>query len=196
MDKKQLIIKSFLELVTESGSMKDISVKKISDKAGVGKGTIYEYFTSKEEIIKKAVEYMIDIMAQSFLVNEGYEILSFEESLKKYIDNIYQGSIIVNKFSKYNHHNINEILNYVDMKEVFLTKIKHFQKANLDIFKNNVLAKGVREGFTDNSLDDFDILIILKSIIRELTENLEFKSIDDIVLKNKLYKMSYKLIRK
>ena len=46
-------------------SERDLSTVKITDiaqAAGIGKGTVYEYFSSKEEVIVKAVLYAVEIV--------------------------------------------------------------------------------------------------------------------------------------
>ena len=54
MNRKELIIQSALQNFMEDGydraTMQDIAIK-----AGVGKGTIYEYFSSKEELFSEVV---------------------------------------------------------------------------------------------------------------------------------------------
>ena len=54
IDRKELIIHSALQNFMEEGyeraTMQDIAIK-----AGVGKGTIYEYFSSKEELFSEVV---------------------------------------------------------------------------------------------------------------------------------------------
>lgn len=56
-DKVTAIYKAVQELVEEGADFRNIRVSDVSEKAGIGKGTTYEYFTSKEEMIVKAVSY-------------------------------------------------------------------------------------------------------------------------------------------
>jgi len=51
MDKRQLITLSYMELLNEKGSINDVPIREVAVKANIGKGTIYEYFKSKEEIL-------------------------------------------------------------------------------------------------------------------------------------------------
>ncbi|XMB86241.1 TetR/AcrR family transcriptional regulator [Mycoplasmatota bacterium WC44] len=194
--KKQLIIKSYMELVKETGSMRDISIQQIANKAGIGKGTVYEYFSSKEEIVMSLVEHMVDKTSSMFLNDTGYEGLNYEDSLKRFIQNVYEGAISVNRFSKYNQHNIHEVVKFADMKEILFKKLKDFHIKNIEIFRRNVYSKGVDEGIVDDTLDDIDILIILKTLIREFSESVEFKIIDINVINKKLYRNTFKLLKK
>ena len=47
------------ELISQGMDLNDITVLDITKKAGIGKGTAYDYFSSKEEIIAKALLYHI-----------------------------------------------------------------------------------------------------------------------------------------
>ena len=55
MDKKQLIIEAAIKVFARDGLEKG-KIADIAKEAGIGKGTVYEYFRSKEEIFK-AIEY-------------------------------------------------------------------------------------------------------------------------------------------
>ena len=48
------------ELIAEDIDIKEIKVSDITCRAGIGKGTAYEYFKNKEEIISSAILYHID----------------------------------------------------------------------------------------------------------------------------------------
>ena len=56
-DKVTAIYKAVQELVEEGADFRTLRVSDVSAKAGIGKGTTYEYFSSKEEMIVKAVSY-------------------------------------------------------------------------------------------------------------------------------------------
>lgn len=55
--KEQAIYKAVLALLNEGVSINSMKVSDIARKAGIGKGTVYEYFKSKEELIAKALFY-------------------------------------------------------------------------------------------------------------------------------------------
>lgn len=56
--KRRDIALSCRELLLEHG-IKDISISKIAATAGVGKGTIYEYFSNKEDIVFEIISVFI-----------------------------------------------------------------------------------------------------------------------------------------
>lgn len=55
MDKRELILNAMMDLLTEEKGAA-CSVSDIAKKAGIGKGSIYYYFKSKEEIFDALVE--------------------------------------------------------------------------------------------------------------------------------------------
>ena len=59
------------ELIGQGMDLNDITVSDITKKAGIGKGTAYDYFSSKEEIIAKALLYHIQREIQALLDGIG-----------------------------------------------------------------------------------------------------------------------------
>lgn len=51
--------KAVIELLGEGADAAGISVSSITDRAGIGKGTAYEYFATKDEIIACAIVYQM-----------------------------------------------------------------------------------------------------------------------------------------
>ena len=46
-------------LIKEGKDVSNLTISEISNRAGIGKGTTYEYFDSKEELIYKALHYFV-----------------------------------------------------------------------------------------------------------------------------------------
>lgn len=57
-EKRRTIALSSKELLLEHG-IKNITISKIAECAGVGKGTIYEYFSNKEDIVFEIISVFI-----------------------------------------------------------------------------------------------------------------------------------------
>ena len=49
--------RAVMELIEEGEDITDLKVSTITDKAGIGKGTAYEYFETKDEIVVSAIVY-------------------------------------------------------------------------------------------------------------------------------------------
>lgn len=62
--KVRLAYEAVQELIGEGRDVNDISVSAITERAGIGKGTIYDYFDAKEEIIACAFLYYIKRIAE------------------------------------------------------------------------------------------------------------------------------------
>lgn len=56
-EKEMLMYQAVISMVQEDYDINSIKVSDITSRAGIGKGTAYEYFSSKEEIIVKALLY-------------------------------------------------------------------------------------------------------------------------------------------
>lgn len=74
--KEKSIYEAVLELFKEGADLSTLTVAEITGKAGIGKGTAYEYFSDKEEMIAKGVCYHV----QQFC-NDLYVQICKEESL-------------------------------------------------------------------------------------------------------------------
>lgn len=83
VNKCDLILQAASEVFVKKGFEKS-TVQEIAIQAGVGKGTIYEYFSSKEElfsqVIKNAVSYVYDDLHSAF-----HEVKSLEECIETFI---------------------------------------------------------------------------------------------------------------
>lgn len=58
-EKELQIYKAVTALLEEGKNLSELTVSEIASKAGIGKGTTYEYFKSKDEIIGKTLLYEI-----------------------------------------------------------------------------------------------------------------------------------------
>jgi len=75
------------ELIEEGADINRIKVSEITQRAGIGKGTAYEYFSNKEELISSAMLYqMSEIYGQ--LEKQIMEKESFEESIRFVLSSI------------------------------------------------------------------------------------------------------------
>ncbi|ADI02746.1 transcriptional regulator, TetR family [Syntrophothermus lipocalidus DSM 12680] len=64
MEKRKRLLKSALELFAEKG-YSNTSVRSIIDRSGLGTGTFYKYFNSKEEILKALLEEFLSQIISS-----------------------------------------------------------------------------------------------------------------------------------
>lgn len=87
MDKKQAALEATLELIAEQG-FHGTPMSRIAQKANIGVGTIYRYFSGKEELINELYIFIKKQMAESIMRNYSRDkpvMESFKEVLKEII---------------------------------------------------------------------------------------------------------------
>ena len=65
-EKEINIFNGVLKLARSGEDMSSLTAQKIATAAGVGKATIYDYFSSKEEIVQGAMVYSMSLQKQRF----------------------------------------------------------------------------------------------------------------------------------
>jgi AcrR family transcriptional regulator len=83
-EKRPLILRAATEVFAEQG-FAAVTVAEIADRAGIGKGTVYEYFTSKDELLFAVFEWMNEGISERIreLLDEGG---STHERLQRLLD--------------------------------------------------------------------------------------------------------------
>lgn len=56
-EKKEVIFKAVLSLLRQGKEIADLHISEIAQEAGIGKGTVYEYFSSREELLLEMLLY-------------------------------------------------------------------------------------------------------------------------------------------
>ena len=56
-EKKAAVFRAVLKLLRQGRPLGDLKVSEIAEAAGIGKGTVYEYFPSREELLRDAMQY-------------------------------------------------------------------------------------------------------------------------------------------
>lgn len=192
-DKKTLIFNSVLNLIKENGFHSKIKISDIADKAGIGKGTVYGYFSNKEEIITESIIYLLTEKTKYVLSED--EDLSFEprvKNLMKRILKVLKGN--QNIYGVFMSQNIGSILS-VEMKMRIKEEIEKIHKD----FKNMIdelIERGKKENLFTNDIDDFNKMVI-KPII--MSSTMEFvrsngDNIDEDEFVNKLYNTIVKIL--
>ncbi len=76
LPKEKAIYQAVIELFEEGADINNLTVAEITGKAGIGKGTAYEYFSGKEEMIAKAIFYNGEVFCKQL-----YEGMRKEKTL-------------------------------------------------------------------------------------------------------------------
>ncbi|MBQ4340000.1 MAG: TetR/AcrR family transcriptional regulator [Firmicutes bacterium] len=91
-DKRELIMAAAMELFRDKG-YSNTRIIDIAQKAGIGKGTVYAYFDSKEDLMIKLIREIVDTDFQKLIMTYGVGttkdkilkyILDTDEMLEKY----------------------------------------------------------------------------------------------------------------
>jgi TetR/AcrR family transcriptional regulator, acrAB operon repressor len=83
-EKRKQIAFSCKELLFQNG-IKNITVSQIATEAGIGKGTVYEYFSSKDEIVFEILNILIEDMQKWFEEFFDEQKFNFEEKLRYFL---------------------------------------------------------------------------------------------------------------
>lgn len=94
--KRQAIALSCLPLILEH-NISDIPISKLAQAANIGKGTIYEYFTCKEDIVVELMYILQEQYMQDVLVRIEKQA-TFKEKLKTFFLSLYE--------DKYEHYRL------------------------------------------------------------------------------------------
>lgn len=81
--KVQAAYKAVIELFSEGADLNTLTVSEITARAGIGKGTVYDYFSNKEEMLAGALYYEMSVACQ-----ELYEKLQGRKNLYEKMEQI------------------------------------------------------------------------------------------------------------
>lgn len=131
MNKKERIILSSIEFMKSGINFSNIKVKDIAEKADIGKGTIYEYFDSKEDIFFNAILYIVDMLIEK--TDKMYSDGKFEDLFLK---NIYMYNELVKEYKSI------ITLFIFDMNTFSVSKENMLEiNAKIDVLKALILKK-------------------------------------------------------
>ncbi|MCP3927177.1 MAG: TetR/AcrR family transcriptional regulator [Desulfobacterales bacterium] len=87
--KKQIIIDATIELISERG-VAGTSLAHISQKVGISKGTLYYYYSSKNDLIFEITQAHMDGLTDSLfaIIRENKGKVSWQEMLKKLFNTV------------------------------------------------------------------------------------------------------------
>lgn len=90
------------QLILEEQDLSEVKVSTITEKAGIGKGTAYEYFETKDDMIACALLYHIRKICEE-LGNAILEKESFAEKINFLLDGIEQKNVRKEYFLRFMH---------------------------------------------------------------------------------------------
>lgn len=187
------IFNGLIKLMKTGSNPYSIKVSDIAKAANIGKGSIYDHFQSKDEVISQAIIYSIDkeieyvyskVQEKESFEEKYYEILRIIiESLEKNLSTIniliYAGGI-------------NELYRYLENYNYDLTI--YINKIN-SLF-NHILISGLKEEVITKSEDDYYNYMVIHSSIMGFSHYISSKDYYSDTDIEMAMNSSYKLLLK
>lgn len=161
-EKEIMIFNGVTKLINEGVKLHAIKVSDIAQAAGIGKGTIYDYFKSKEEILKRSLRYSMDMGIMKVLnkINEAngfedkcYTIFEITEICVK----DYQ-SAVNPLFSNISPYEFNELINndveWINKRDILLRNTVE-----------SLVLLGVKEGIIKEQEDKDYAITVFVSVV-------------------------------
>lgn len=192
-EKEILIFNGVTKLINEGVRLHAIKVSDIAEAAGIGKGTIYDYFKSKEDILRKSLIYSMD-MGISKVLNKINGVDGFKKKcyilfeITEICVRDYQ-SAANPLFSSISPYEFNELINkdieWVDERDRLLR----------DIVKS-LVSLGVKEGLIKKQEDKEYEVTVFVSVVMGLQNIISCNSKNSRDKIEEAKKRSYKLLIK
>jgi AcrR family transcriptional regulator len=165
---KNHILKSAIEEYQKHG-VSETTVKQIAKTGGVGKGTIYKYFNSKEEIIIKASDYYNNKLKEDLIYLIEFAQNDPVQAMDSYIEKTIQATI----------HNPQELLFRTQLvsEAVFLNqesqdninkKYKELTEPMLEVYEK-IINVGIEKDIIKPKIKNKELPIIIDSLIRGIS---------------------------
>lgn len=163
----------------ENSKMEDIAIE-----AGIGKGTIYSYFTSKMDLFEEMIFYNMDNYKE-----ELYKIVIEDDRFIKKLERLFQHhtEFIGKSVDVFQIININKILSE-SMKKKFVKEQKEF----LGLIKE-MIKKGIDSGQVNKNIDPEIAALSIIGSINQLSnkrifldevnvDNIDFTNLINIIM--------------
>ncbi|NLY67899.1 MAG: helix-turn-helix transcriptional regulator [Tissierellia bacterium] len=195
-DKELAIFNGVIDLIKRGANIYLVTVSEIAKASGVGKGTIYEYFRTKEEVISKAILYNMK--------REVEHAIERVEQKNNFKDRYYEALEIIvenfdNKFSTINlllsTGNFNELYEYmIDEKHLIAA-----YTSRIESIIDRLLLMGYEEGIiTIEESQYYKRMVIISSIagfINYINNRERYLDIDTQKAMDLCYKMVIKALK-
>lgn len=194
-DKRTLIYEAALSLVDENLDLGSIKVADIAERANIGKGTVYEYFDSKEQVIGEAVIYMFKsgIEALEELIKENR---SFRETYLFLLRNL---SVTMSKNrSLFNLMTMNQkkMDLHTTIKDILYQQMEEIKQDYFEIIET-LVEKSVREGIIKDKPAEYDWHTAVLSSLTSMVVHKQFQdqhSLAEEEILEKAYNIYIKLL--
>jgi len=192
-EKEIAIFKGLISLMKKGANPYSIKVSDIAEAANIGKGTIYDYFDTKEEVISKAIIYNMSneiknafkrVKSKDNFKDRFYEVLNIiEENLENRLStlNILLSAGGIEKFYEYlldAEYNIREFISVIN-KEII-----------------DLLNMGVKEGIINTKENNFYKIMVIHGVITFFSHYINQKELYPDIGVNEAKDAAYRMVLK
>lgn len=192
-EKEIAIFNGLIDLIRKGSNLYTIKVSDIAKAANIGKGTLYDYFSSKEEAISQALLYFINMEIES--------ACNRIESKENFMDKFYELLLVIADSLENNISTINILLATGGIRELYEHLID--EKYSINKFSdriNNVMADlletGYNEGVISGEKDKFYQMMAVRGSLSGFSHYLSHKNCYEDVDVRKAMETAYKLLLK
>ncbi len=195
-DKEILIYNAVIDIIEAQGFNSNIKISDIAKKAGIGKGTVYEYFKNKDEILAGSIMYLLQTSMKDILNDNMENNLKFKEELINHINKVLTVlSYNIGFHSLLVSQNVGCMLSE-DMKNQIKAMVQEMRASHREIF-NNIINKGICEGAISEDVEEFNIEVAKTTIMSSILEHIHKNKISNRTEEefvNKLYNVVVKIL--
>lgn len=150
--KEEAMYEAVIEMLNEKTQVTQIKVSDITKRAGIGKGTAYEYFSSKEELVFKAFLYdsyrSIKTVETHLKGIEGFEAKFYW--LLEFVEKNLMRTKMLSELMRSDSHHYSEIEN---LNNPACAKNCQIIRDYVDKIADYYMASGIQEGiFRENNV--------------------------------------------
>lgn len=153
-----------LELVNRQSNPLKITVSEIADKCGIGKGTVYEYFKSKDDIFIKTFKHFTELVIKDI---ESIEGNTFEELFYGYYDQLVKMQKKCNAAFLTIMFGDSRFMVTEDMA-IRVNSILEPLKECMKVYTTKMLIRGIEEGILSSDIDEFSVYYASMGVVSTL----------------------------
>lgn len=195
-DKKILIYEAALSLVDETHDFSQIKVADIAERANIGKGTVYEYFDSKEEVIGEALIFMFTRGIETLeLLVKGKK--GFKETYKYLLRNL--NTIMSKNRNLFNFMTMNQrkLDFHTTIKSLMYKRLEQLRKSYFEIIEK-LVDMSLEEGIIKEKPSRFEwqtaVLCSMTCLVVHHQLEEDFSAIPEEEVLEKAYNIYLKLL--
>lgn len=168
-DVMEKVCKAVLELIKhEDVTFEKLKISDIAKRANIGKGTVYEYFKSKEQVITESLLYVLREFGEVFDSEPGIEGANFHERLIEIIKKIFYFLEDNKKLSYMFFTGSANITFSSDMKVIMMTEMTKIRD-KVNKFFSVLFENGKKEGILSGDLNSISKIIAEQAILSSIT---------------------------